>query len=147
MGRSSASCVRLLPLLLPRAPSHARPPTSARTPRAASPKPKSGGGKKKKKGGGAPAASFPPHTVMAMPALSPTMTQGNLLAWRKKEGEEVAAGDILADVETDKVRVCGGGGGWLGGVRRPGGRACQASARTACKPARGLVGWLAGRTC
>lgn len=31
------------------------------------------------------------------------MNQGNLLAWRKKEGDEVAAGDILAEVETDKV--------------------------------------------
>lgn len=38
-----------------------------------------------------------------MPSLSPTMNQGNLLAWRKKEGDEVAAGDILAEVETDKV--------------------------------------------
>ena len=48
--------------------------------------------------------SFPPHAVVAMPALSPTMTQGNILAWRKKAGDEVAPGDILAEVETDKVR-------------------------------------------
>lgn len=55
----------------------------------------------------APAAaasgSFPPHVVMAMPALSPTMAQGNVAAFRKAVGDEVAAGDSLAEIETDKV--------------------------------------------
>ena len=38
------------------------------------------------------------------PAPGPrTLAQGNILAWRKKEGEEVAAGDVFAEVETDKV--------------------------------------------
>jgi len=40
-----------------------------------------------------------------MPKLSDTMTEGTLVKWRKKEGEKVAAGDILADVETDKATM------------------------------------------
>ena len=40
-----------------------------------------------------------------MPALSPTMTEGNLVKWHKSEGEVVAAGDILAEVETDKATM------------------------------------------
>ena len=40
-----------------------------------------------------------------MPALSPTMTEGNLVKWHKTEGEGVAAGDILAEVETDKATM------------------------------------------
>ena len=39
------------------------------------------------------------------PSLSPTMTQGNLIKWYKKEGDEVAPGDVLADVETDKATM------------------------------------------
>eukprot|EP00316_Scyphosphaera_apsteinii_P008309 CAMPEP_0119309484 /NCGR_PEP_ID=MMETSP1333-20130426/15792_1 /TAXON_ID=418940 /ORGANISM="Scyphosphaera apsteinii, Strain RCC1455" /LENGTH=453 /DNA_ID=CAMNT_0007313471 /DNA_START=21 /DNA_END=1382 /DNA_ORIENTATION=+ len=50
-------------------------------------------------------STLPPHTLLAMPALSPTMTQGNLASWKKKEGEEVAAGDVIAEVETDKATV------------------------------------------
>lgn len=38
-----------------------------------------------------------------MPALSPTMSQGNLIAWHVKEGQAVGPGDVLADVETDKA--------------------------------------------
>ena len=38
-----------------------------------------------------------------MPALSPTMSHGNLAAWHVKVGEEVKPGDSLADVETDKA--------------------------------------------
>ena len=40
-----------------------------------------------------------------MPKLSDTMTEGTLLRWRKKQGETVAAGDILAEVETDKATM------------------------------------------
>lgn len=40
-----------------------------------------------------------------MPQLSPTMTQGRLAAWRVKEGDEVSAGDIIAEVETDKATM------------------------------------------
>src|SRR5437660_6743437 len=38
-----------------------------------------------------------------MPALSPTMTEGNLTRWLKKEGDEVHSGDVIAEIETDKV--------------------------------------------
>src|SRR5438874_8809021 len=40
-----------------------------------------------------------------MPALSPTMTEGNLAKWHKKEGDPVKSGDILAEIETDKATM------------------------------------------
>ena len=40
-----------------------------------------------------------------MPALSPTMTEGNLTKWIVKEGDQVKAGDILAEIETDKATM------------------------------------------
>lgn len=40
-----------------------------------------------------------------MPALSPTMTEGNLARWHKKEGDAVAPGDVLAEIETDKATM------------------------------------------
>ena len=40
-----------------------------------------------------------------MPALSPTMTEGNLAKWIKKEGEAVKAGDVLCEIETDKATM------------------------------------------
>jgi len=40
-----------------------------------------------------------------MPALSPTMTEGKLAAWLKKEGDSVKAGDVLAEIETDKATM------------------------------------------
>ncbi len=40
-----------------------------------------------------------------MPALSPTMTEGNLVKWVKKEGDQVKAGDLLAEIETDKTTI------------------------------------------
>ncbi|MDH3658566.1 MAG: pyruvate dehydrogenase complex dihydrolipoamide acetyltransferase [Alphaproteobacteria bacterium] len=40
-----------------------------------------------------------------MPALSPTMTEGNLAKWLKQEGDDVAAGDIIAEIETDKATM------------------------------------------
>ena len=40
-----------------------------------------------------------------MPALSPTMTEGNLTKWLVKEGDEIKAGDILAEIETDKATM------------------------------------------
>ena len=40
-----------------------------------------------------------------MPALSPTMTEGKLTRWLKKEGDAVAAGDVLAEIETDKATM------------------------------------------
>ncbi|MCB8876550.1 pyruvate dehydrogenase complex dihydrolipoamide acetyltransferase [Acidisoma silvae] len=40
-----------------------------------------------------------------MPALSPTMTEGTLARWLKKEGEAVKAGDVIAEIETDKATM------------------------------------------
>src|SRR5215216_26161 len=40
-----------------------------------------------------------------MPALSPTMEKGNLAKWLKKEGEAIKAGDIIAEIETDKATM------------------------------------------
>src|SRR5580704_448686 len=40
-----------------------------------------------------------------MPALSPTMTEGKLAKWLKKPGDTVKAGDILAEIETDKATM------------------------------------------
>src|SRR5512140_304521 len=40
-----------------------------------------------------------------MPALSPTMEKGNLAKWLKKEGDKVKAGDVLAEIETDKATM------------------------------------------
>ena len=40
-----------------------------------------------------------------MPALSPTMTEGNLAKWLKAEGDKVKAGDVIAEIETDKATM------------------------------------------
>ncbi|QCN96878.1 pyruvate dehydrogenase complex dihydrolipoamide acetyltransferase (plasmid) [Azospirillum argentinense] len=40
-----------------------------------------------------------------MPALSPTMTEGNLAKWLKKEGDAVKSGDVIAEIETDKATM------------------------------------------
>ena len=40
-----------------------------------------------------------------MPALSPTMTEGNLAKWHKNEGDAVSAGDVIAEIETDKATM------------------------------------------
>lgn len=44
-------------------------------------------------------------TEILMPALSPTMEEGNLAKWLVKEGDTVASGDILAEIETDKATM------------------------------------------
>lgn len=44
-------------------------------------------------------------TEILMPALSPTMTEGKLARWVKKEGDTVTGGDVLAEIETDKATM------------------------------------------
>ena len=44
-------------------------------------------------------------TEVLMPALSPTMTEGKIARWLKTEGEPVRAGDVLAEIETDKATM------------------------------------------
>ena len=40
-----------------------------------------------------------------MPKLSDTMTEGTLVSWKKKVGDEVTAGEVLAEIETDKATM------------------------------------------
>src|SRR5271157_2362887 len=44
-------------------------------------------------------------TQILMPALSPTMTEGKLARWVKQVGEEIRAGDVIAEIETDKATM------------------------------------------
>jgi pyruvate dehydrogenase E2 component (dihydrolipoamide acetyltransferase) len=78
----------------PAAPSAPTPtPAAAAPPKAAPPR-----------AGGAAAPKLPSgFSLMGMPALSPTMESGNLVSWRKKVGDKVNAGDVVAEIETDKA--------------------------------------------
>lgn len=40
-----------------------------------------------------------------MPALSPTMTSGNIGQWQKKAGDAIVPGDVLVEIETDKAQM------------------------------------------
>src|SRR5437879_13236553 len=40
-----------------------------------------------------------------MPKLSDTMTEGTLVSWKKKTGDKVSAGDVIAEIETDKATM------------------------------------------
>src|SRR5215216_4342761 len=40
-----------------------------------------------------------------MPKLSDTMTEGTLVAWKKEKGDQVSAGEVLAEIETDKATM------------------------------------------
>ncbi|XP_029637034.1 pyruvate dehydrogenase protein X component, mitochondrial isoform X1 [Octopus sinensis] len=62
----------------------------------------------------APAASAPPSAPagepfrgmrIEMPSLSPTMSEGDIIKWHKQEGDKVAPGDVLCDIQTDKAVV------------------------------------------
>jgi pyruvate dehydrogenase E1 component beta subunit len=44
-------------------------------------------------------------TNITMPALSPTMEEGTLAKWLVKEGDEISAGDVIAEIETDKATM------------------------------------------
>ncbi|KAL2120183.1 hypothetical protein VTJ04DRAFT_4209 [Mycothermus thermophilus] len=50
-------------------------------------------------------ASYPPHSIVKMPALSPTMTSGNIGAWQKKPGDLISPGEVLVEIETDKAQM------------------------------------------
>ena len=50
-------------------------------------------------------ASYPSHTVLGLPALSPTMTSGNIAKYPVKVGDEIQPGDRIAEIETDKATV------------------------------------------
>lgn len=44
-------------------------------------------------------------TPILMPALSPTMTEGNIVKWTKKEGDRIKPGEVIAEIETDKATM------------------------------------------
>ncbi|XP_075153898.1 dihydrolipoamide S-acetyltransferase muc isoform X3 [Haematobia irritans] len=50
-------------------------------------------------------ADYPDHIKVALPALSPTMEQGTIISWEKKEGDKLNEGDLLAEIETDKATM------------------------------------------
>ncbi|XP_043719274.1 dihydrolipoyllysine-residue acetyltransferase component 2 of pyruvate dehydrogenase complex, mitochondrial-like isoform X2 [Telopea speciosissima] len=50
-------------------------------------------------------SGLPAHQEIGMPSLSPTMTEGNIARWLKKEGDKVSPGEVLCEVETDKATV------------------------------------------
>jgi len=50
-------------------------------------------------------STYPPHEVVPMPSLSPTMETGTITKWNLGEGDEFDAGDVLCEVETDKATV------------------------------------------
>src|SRR3954470_12525426 len=52
-----------------------------------------------------PGGPLPMPIELKMPALSPTMEEGTLAKWLVKEGDSVAAGDLLAEIETDKATM------------------------------------------
>ena len=43
--------------------------------------------------------------IFEMPSLSPTMEKGNLVSWCKNEGDEIAIGDVIAEIDTDKATM------------------------------------------
>ncbi|EGG23189.1 dihydrolipoamide acetyltransferase [Cavenderia fasciculata] len=53
----------------------------------------------------APKSNYPKHNVVGLPALSPSMETGGLAKWRKNVGDKITAGDIIAEVETDKATM------------------------------------------
>ena len=50
-------------------------------------------------------SSYPEHTKIRLPALSPTMEQGTIAKWVKKEGDQIVEGDLVAEIETDKATM------------------------------------------
>ncbi|RZF33763.1 hypothetical protein LSTR_LSTR008022 [Laodelphax striatellus] len=51
----------------------------------------------------APSGGSVPGTSVMMPALSPTMSEGEIVSWLKKEGDKLAPGDVLCEIQTDKA--------------------------------------------
>ena len=49
--------------------------------------------------------SYPSHKKITLPSLSPTMEEGAVAKWHKKEGDEIQPGEVLLDIETDKASM------------------------------------------
>ncbi len=89
--------------------------------------------------------------ILEMPKLSPTMEEGVLSAWHKKEGDAVAVDDLLAEVETDKAtmefRAFDAGDAAQGpGARRGAGEARPAGRHPRCGRARTSPRWSRRRS-
>lgn len=54
---------------------------------------------------GLPYRMFTSVIKLEMPALSPTMSEGNIVSWSKKEGDQVKVGDIICEIQTDKATI------------------------------------------
>src|SRR5205814_1754487 len=81
-----------------------------------------------------PLQRFNPSTIslmpeIQMPKLSDTMTEGTLVAWKKNKGDKVSAGDVIAEIETDKATM-----EWESA--EDGTRAADTAAATRCGSAR-----------
>mmetsp|Transcript_10226 Transcript_10226/g.18026 ORF Transcript_10226/g.18026 Transcript_10226/m.18026 type:complete len:244 (-) Transcript_10226:44-775(-) len=50
-------------------------------------------------------SSWPEHTVLSLPALSPTMEKGGIMAWTLNEGDAISAGAAICEIETDKASM------------------------------------------
>ena len=50
-------------------------------------------------------SDLPSHIKVPLPALSPTMEMGTIVSWDKQEGDHLAEGDLLAQIETDKATM------------------------------------------
>lgn len=50
-------------------------------------------------------SSLPDHRKVTMPKVSPTMTEGKLISWKKREGDPIVEGEDIADVESDKATI------------------------------------------
>lgn len=48
-------------------------------------------------------SALPDHKLIYMPALSPTMEVGTIQTWKKKEGDAIEGGEVIAEIETDKA--------------------------------------------
>lgn len=48
---------------------------------------------------------YPQHQIIPFPSLSPTMTKGGIASWQVEEGKKINAGDILAEIQTDKATM------------------------------------------
>jgi len=134
-GHGAPSTPSVLTTTTPRLRRPARPcpaaasaaPAAAAAAPAAAPKPSRGSG-----------GSFPAHELMGMPALSPTMTQGNISAWVKKVGDSIAPGERRAA----GWQEAGAGQQRLPAIRRAGGAAGR---RWSVMPA--LCAWACCRRC
>jgi len=75
-----------------------------------------------------------PNAIL-LPALSPTMSEGRLTKWLKKEGDKISSGDAIAEVETDKsnLEIEASDSGVLLKIVVPGG---------ATAPIGGVIGWI-----